>query len=87
MDGGTPLEITKVTTYCRSPGFQILTSPTRNLDRLYICLVVVVVCLYAEILQIPPDLPLKMAHGQYTLDPQYFYRFWTPYKMTNRGAD
>ena len=45
---------------CRSPDFLILTSPTRNLDRHYICLVivVVVVCLYAEILQIPPDLPV-----------------------------
>ena len=29
----------------------------------------------------------KLPHGQYTLDPQYFYRFWTPYKMTSRGAD
>ena len=26
-------------------------------------------------------------HGQYTSDPQYFYRFRTPYKMTIRGAD
>ena len=25
--------------------------------------------------------------SQYTLDPQYFYRFRTPYKMTIRGAD
>ena len=25
--------------------------------------------------------------GQYTSDPQYFYRFRTPYKMTIRGAD
>ena len=24
---------------------------------------------------------------QYTSDPQYFYRFRTPYKMTIRGAD
>ena len=29
----------------------------------------------------------KLPHGQYTLDPQYFYLFWTPYKMTSRGAD
>ena len=29
----------------------------------------------------------KLPHAQYTSDPQYFYRFWTPYKMTNRGAD
>ena len=43
---------------CQSPDFQILPSPTRNLDRLYICLVVR--CwLYAEILQIPPDLPVQ----------------------------
>ena len=26
-------------------------------------------------------------HGQYTSDPQYFYRFRTPYKITNKGAD
>ena len=25
--------------------------------------------------------------GQHTSDPQYFYRFRTPYKMTIRGAD
>ena len=25
-------------------------------------------------------------NGQYTSDPQYIYRFWTPYKMTIRGA-
>ena len=25
--------------------------------------------------------------GQYTSDPQYFYRFRTPYKMTIRVAD
>ena len=30
---------------------------------------------------------IKLPHAQYTLDPQYFYRFWTPYKMTIRGAD
>ena len=29
----------------------------------------------------------KLPHAQYTPDPQYFYRFWTPYKMTIRGAD
>ena len=29
----------------------------------------------------------KLPHAQYTLDPQYFYRFLTPYKMTIRGAD
>ena len=29
----------------------------------------------------------KLTHAQYTLDPQYCYRFWTPYKMTIRGAD
>ena len=29
----------------------------------------------------------KLPNAQYTLDPQYFYRFWTPYKMTIRGAD
>ena len=29
----------------------------------------------------------KLPQGQFTLDPQYFYRFWTPYKMTRRGAD
>ena len=29
----------------------------------------------------------KLPQGQFTLDPQYFYRFWTPYKMTSRGAD
>ena len=26
-------------------------------------------------------------HAQFTSDPQYFYRFRTPYKMTIRGAD
>ena len=25
--------------------------------------------------------------GQFTLDPKYFYRFWTPYKMAIRGPD
>ena len=46
---------------CRSPDFKIITNPTRNLDRLYICLVVrlFVVRSYAEILQIPPDLPVQ----------------------------
>ena len=29
----------------------------------------------------------KLPHAQYTSDPQYFYRFWTPYKMTIRRAD
>ena len=29
----------------------------------------------------------KLPHAQYTTDPQYFYRFWTPYKKTIRGAD
>ena len=29
----------------------------------------------------------KLPHAQYTSDPQYFDRFWTPYKMTSRGAD
>ena len=29
----------------------------------------------------------KLPHGQYTSDPQYVYRLWTPYKMTSRGAD
>ena len=29
----------------------------------------------------------KLPHAQYTLDPQYIYTFWTPYKMTIRGAD
>ena len=27
----------------------------------------------------------KLPHAQYTPDPQYFYRFWTPYKMTLEG--
>ena len=29
----------------------------------------------------------KLLHAQYTPDPQYFYIFWTPYKLTIRGAD
>ena len=29
----------------------------------------------------------KLPHALYTLDPQYIYRFWTPYKITIRGAD
>ena len=29
----------------------------------------------------------KLPHAQYNSDPQYFYRFWTPYKMTISGAD
>ena len=29
----------------------------------------------------------KLPYGQYTLDPQYFYRFWTSKLVTNRGAD
>ena len=29
----------------------------------------------------------KLPNPQYTPDPQYFYIFWTPYKMTIRGAD
>ncbi len=43
-----------------------------------------------EILQAPSDLPVQTSpvlHGQYTSDPQYFYRFRTTYKMTIRGAD
>ena len=26
-------------------------------------------------------------HGHYTLDPQYFLRFWASFKVTNRGTD
>ena len=29
----------------------------------------------------------KLPYAQYTSDPQYFFRFWTPYKMTISGAD
>ena len=29
----------------------------------------------------------KLPHAQYISDPQYFYRFWTPYKMTISGVD
>ena len=29
----------------------------------------------------------KLPHDYYTSDPQDFYKFWTPYKTTNRGAD
>ena len=29
----------------------------------------------------------KLPHAQYTSDPQYFYRFWTPYKITISGVD
>ena len=29
----------------------------------------------------------KLPHAQYTSDPQYYYRFWTPYKIIIRGAD
>ena len=29
----------------------------------------------------------KLPHDYYTSHPPNFYRFWTPYKMTNRGAD
>ena len=28
-----------------------------------------------------------LLHGHYTSDPKYFYRFWTSYKVTNRGTD
>ena len=43
-----------------------------------------------EILQAPSDLPVQTSpvlHGQFTSDPQYFYRFRTPYVLTLRGAD
>ena len=29
----------------------------------------------------------KLPNAQYTSDTHYFYRFWTPYKMTISGAD
>ena len=30
---------------------------------------------------------IKLPHAQYTSEPKDFYRFWTPFKMTIRGAD
>ena len=27
-----------------------------------------------------------LPHAQYTSDPQHFYRFWTPYKITSEGG-
>ena len=29
----------------------------------------------------------KLPHEKYTLEPQYFYKLWTPNKITTRGAD
>ena len=28
----------------------------------------------------------KLPHAQYTSDPQYFDRFWNPYKITSMGT-
>ena len=73
---------------------QFKTVDSKDLERLYNRLVVrLFVCSSRspdEILQAPPHLPVQTSpvlHGQFTSDPQYFYRFRTPYVLTLRGAD